>query len=62
MKEDLPDAELLRYNGRNQCTCLPACNACVTRAPRFVLQGVLGLGVGRASELGDSVKKAYAQV
>lgn len=27
-----------------------------------VMQGVLGLGVGKAAELGDSVKKAYAQV
>lgn len=26
------------------------------------MQGVLGLGVGKATELGDSVKKAYAQV
>ena len=26
------------------------------------IQGVLGLGVGKAAELGDSVKKAYAQV
>ena len=27
-----------------------------------IMQGVLGLGVGKAAELGDSVKKAYAQV
>lgn len=28
----------------------------------YIMQGVLGLGVGKAAELGDSVKKAYAQV
>ena len=27
-----------------------------------VLQGVLGLGVGKAAELSESVQKAYAQV
>ena len=26
------------------------------------LQGVLGLGVGKAAELSESVQKAYAQV
>ena len=41
---------------------LYGCWQYIVSAATCWMQGVLGLGVGKAAELGDSVKKAYAQV